>query len=387
MEIKKNLIPKQLQKALQERETAGTLRHLSEESYLIDFYSNDYIGLAKNAAVRTKAHSLLEEYPLQNGSTGSRLLSGNYPLIEKAEEQLAAFHQAPKGLIFNSGYDANVGIFSSIPLKGDVVLYDQYIHASIRDGLQLTNAQSFKFKHNSLEDLREKLERFSGKYTTIYIATEAVFSMDGDIPNLKEMVALSKQYQAYLIVDEAHSVGVFGERGEGLCQQLGIADEVFLRLITFGKGIGAHGAIALAQEPVIDYLINFARSFIYTTAPSPESIASVMASYKLLPELKERKVLQERITFFREKIPFFPSTEQVYFMDSQSSIQGLIVKDTQRLRNLSSLLQTQGLGIKPIYAPTVPKGEERLRICLHSFNSQAEIEQLFSLITQWLESQ
>ena len=382
MEIKKNLIPKQLQKALQEREIAGTFRHLSDESFLIDFYSNDYIGLAKNVAVRTKAHSLLEEYPLQNGSTGSRLLSGNYPLIEQAEEQLAAFHQAPKGLIFNSGYDANVGIFSSIPLKGDVVLYDQYIHASIRDGLQLTNAQSFKFKHNSLEDLREKLERFSGKYTTIYIATEAVFSMDGDIPNLKEMVALSKQYQAYLIVDEAHSVGVFGERGEGLCQQLGIADEVFLRLITFGKGIGAHGAIALAQEPVIDYLINFARSFIYTTAPSPESIASVMASYKLLPELKERKVLQERITFFREKIPFFPSTEQVYFMDSQSSIQGLIVKDTQRLRNLSSLLQTQGLGIKPIYAPTVPKGEERLRICLHSYNTKEEINLLFQTISE-----
>lgn len=381
------ILPSSLLKAIDQRKKEDAFRSLSLKNYIVDFYSNDYLGLAHNPQQREYAQALLSREPQYNGSTGSRLLSGNYPLIEKAEEQLAAFHQAPKGLIFNSGYDANVGIFSSIPLKGDVVLYDQYIHASIRDGLQLTNAQSFKFKHNSLEDLREKLERFSGKYTTIYIATEAVFSMDGDIPNLKEMVALSKQYQAYLIVDEAHSVGVFGERGEGLCQQLGIADEVFLRLITFGKGIGAHGAIALAQEPVIDYLINFARSFIYTTAPSPESIASVMASYKLLPELKERKVLQERITFFREKIPSFPSTEQVYFMDSQSSIQGLIVKDTQRLRSLSSLLQTQGLGIKPIYAPTVPKGEERLRICLHSFNSQAEIEQLFSLITQWLESQ
>ena len=381
------ILPSSLLKAIDQRKKEDAFRSLSLKNYIVDFYSNDYLGLAHNPQQREYAQPLLSREPQHNGSTGSRLLSGNYPLIEKAEEQLAAFHQAPKGLIFNSGYDANVGIFSSIPLKGDVVLYDQYIHASIRDGLQLTNAQSFKFKHNSLEDLREKLERFSGKYTTIYIATEAVFSMDGDIPNLKEMVALAKQYHAYLIVDEAHSVGVFGERGEGLCQQLGIADEVFLRLITFGKGIGAHGAIALAQEPVIDYLINFARSFIYTTAPSPESIASVMASYKLLPELKERKVLQERITFFREKIPFFPSTEQVYFMDSQSSIQGLIVKDTQRLRNLSSLLQTQGLGIKPIYAPTVPKGEERLRICLHSFNSQADIEQLFSLITQWLESQ
>ena len=277
------ILPSSLLKAIDQRKKEDAFRSLSLKNYIVDFYSNDYLGLAHNPQQREYAQALLSREPQYNGSTGSRLLSGNYPLIEKAEEQLAAFHQAPKGLIFNSGYDANVGIFSSIPLKGDVVLYDQYIHASIRDGLQLTNAQSFKFKHNSLEDLREKLERFSGKYTTIYIATEAVFSMDGDIPNLKEMVALSKQYQAYLIVDEAHSVGVFGERGEGLCQQLGIADEIFLRLITFGKGIGAHGAIALAQEPVIDYLINFARSFIYTTAPSPESIALVMYSYKLLP--------------------------------------------------------------------------------------------------------
>ena len=243
------ILPSSLLKAIDQRKKEDAFRSLSLKNYIVDFYSNDYLGLAHNPQQREYAQALLSREPQHNGSTGSRLLSGNYPLIEQAEEQLAAFHQAPKGLIFNSGYDANVGIFSSIPLKGDVVLYDQYIHASIRDGLQLTNAQSFKFKHNSLEDLREKLERFSGKYTTIYIATEAVFSMDGDIPNLKEMVALAKQYHAYLIVDEAHSVGVFGERGEGLCQQLGIADEVFLRLITFGKGIGAHGAIVLAQEP------------------------------------------------------------------------------------------------------------------------------------------
>ena len=322
-------------------------------------------------------------YPESLSTMGVQVLaSGNYPLIEQAEEQLAAFHQAPKGLIFNSGYDANVGIFSSIPLKGDVVLYDQYIHASIRDGLQLTNAQSFKFKHNSLEDLREKLERFSGKYTTIYIATEAVFSMDGDIPNLKEMVALSKQYQAYLIVDEAHSVGVFGERGEGLCQQLGIADEVFLRLITFGKGIGAHGAIVLAQEPVIDYLINFARSFIYTTAAAPESIATLMASYALLPELKERGYLHENIAFFREKAKVLSQEKGLHFIDSTSAIQGLIIPDSQRVKEMAARLQQKGMGVKPILSPTVPKGEERLRICLHSYNTKEEIELLFQVISE-----
>ena len=216
-----NPIPNPLLKALEERKAAHTLRQLSMERYAIDFYSNDYIGLAKNTTVRTKAQAILEQYSPQNGSTGSRLLSGNYPLIREAETYLASFHAGERGLIFNSGYDANVGIFSAIPQKGDVVLYDQYIHASIRDGLQLNRAQHFKFKHNSLEDLQAKLKRFSPSATTLYIATEAVFSMDGDTPDLPAMVALAQQYGAYIIIDEAHSVGVFGEKGVGLCQALG----------------------------------------------------------------------------------------------------------------------------------------------------------------------
>ena len=382
MEIKKNPIPKQLQKALQERETAGTLRHLSEESYLIDFYSNDYIGLAKNAVVRTKAHSLLEEYPLQNGSTGSRLLSGNYPLIRNAESYLAAFHGAEKGLLFNSGYDANVGIFSSIPQKGDVVLYDQYIHASIRDGLQLNKAQNFKFKHNSLADLEEKLKRFAPSATTLYIATEAVFSMDGDTPDLPAMVALAKEYNAYIIIDEAHSVGIFGNRGEGLCQALGIEKDIFLRLITFGKGIGAHGALVVAQAEVIDYLVNFARSFIYTTAAAPESIATLLASYMLLPELKERDLLHENIVFFREKAQTLAKEKGITFIDSSSAIQGLIIPDSQKVKQVAARLQARGMGIKPILSPTVPKGEERLRICLHSYNTKEEINLLFQTISE-----
>ena len=382
MEIKKNLIPKQLQKALQEREIAGTFRHLSDESFLIDFYSNDYIGLAKNVAVRTKAHSLLEEYPLQNGSTGSRLLSGNYPLIRKAEGYLAAFHGAEKGLLFNSGYDANLGIFSSIPQKGDVVLYDQYIHASIRDGLQLNKAQNFKFKHNSLADLEEKLKRFAPSATTLYIATEAVFSMDGDTPDLPAMVALAKQYNAYIIVDEAHSVGIFGNKGEGLCQALGIEKDIFLRLITFGKGIGAHGALVVAQTEVIDYLVNFARSFIYTTAAAPESIATLLASYMLLPELKERDLLHENIVFFREKAHTLAKEKGITFIDSSSAIQGLIIPDSQKVKQVAARLQAQGMGIKPILSPTVPKGEERLRICLHSYNTKEEINLLFQTISE-----
>ncbi|EGD34380.1 8-amino-7-oxononanoate synthase [Capnocytophaga sp. oral taxon 338] len=378
-------IPKTLEDALKSRKQINTFRSLSLKNYNTDFYSNDYLGLARNPMVKEYALNLLTSFSWKNGSTGSRLLSGNYDLIENAESVIANYHNAPKGLIFNSGYDANLGIFSSIPQKGDIVLYDQYIHASIRDGLQLSKAQHFKFKHNSLIDLEEKLKKFSNQDITLYIATEAVFSMDGDIPDLEAMVILAKKYNAYLIVDEAHSVGVFGEKGEGLCQKLGIEKHILLRLITFGKAMGAHGAIVLADQIVIDYLINFARSFIYTTAPSPGNIATILASYLLLPELEEKEKLQQNITFFMKKVREFNAiNKEVQFICSQSAIQGLIIPGNERVGQLACTLQEKGLGIKPILSPTVPKGEERLRICLHSFNTKKEIEHLFSILSSIL---
>lgn len=375
-------VPKSITEALNNRKQSQTFRCLSSRYYEVDFYSNDYLGLARNPLVRERAQELLQKYPLQNGSTGSRLLSGNYSLIEEAEYILAQFHHSERGLIFNSGYDANIGIFSSIPQKGDIVLYDQYIHASIRDGLQLSKAQSFKYKHNSLSDLEDKLQRFSEVANTLYIATEGIFSMDGDIPDLIAILALAEKYNAYIIIDEAHSVGVLGDRGEGLCQSLGVEKRIFLRLITFGKGVGSHGAIALAQGEVIDYLVNFARSFIYTTAPSPEVIATLLAAYELLPSLVSREKLRENITFFQQKIQEFEvkNTEKMRFILSQSAIQGLIIPDNERLKKLSDSLQSQGIGVKPIFSPTVPKGQERLRICLHSFNTNEEIEKLFKNI-------
>lgn len=375
-------VPKSITEALNNRKQTQTFRSLSSRYYEVDFYSNDYLGLARNPLVRERAQELLQKYPLQNGSTGSRLLSGNYSLIEEAEYILAQFHHSERGLIFNSGYDANIGIFSSIPQKGDIVLYDQYIHASIRDGLQLSKAQSFKYKHNSLSDLEDKLQRFSEVANTLYIATEGIFSMDGDIPDLIGILTLAEKYNAYIIIDEAHSVGVLGDRGEGLCQSLGVEKRIFLRLITFGKGVGSHGAIALAHGEVIDYLVNFARSFIYTTAPSPEVIATLLAAYELLPSLVSREKLRENITFFQQKIQEFEvkNTEKMRFILSESAIQGLIIPDNERLKKLSDSLQSQGIGVKPIFSPTVPKGQERLRICLHSFNTNEEIEKLFKNI-------
>ncbi len=364
---------------LEKRIKENALREILEYNYSIDFFSNDYLGFSQNNEIQEVTNLILQKLPIRNGSTGSRLLSGNYPLYTETERKIAIFHQAPKALIFNSGYDANLGIFSSIPQKNDIVLYDQYIHASIRDGLQLSVAQTFKFKHNDLDDLEEKLKKYTSSHT-VYVTTESVFSMDGDKPNMEKLVNLTKKYNAFLVVDEAHALGVFGNRGEGLTQKY--KDDIFIRLVTFGKGLGGHGAAVLANENVIKYLTNFARSFIYTTALPLHSIACILASYEYLDKTKSREKLHHNIHFFREKLRKYKLENQ--FIDSDSAIQAMIVSGNERVKGIAAKLQEIGFGIKPILSPTVPKGEERLRICLHSYNTENEISLFFEKLLEIL---
>ena len=214
------------------------------------------------------------------GSGGSRLLAGNYPLIEKLEKSIASFHDAEAGLIFNSGYDANIGLLSCIALKEDTILYDQLIHASLRDGIRLGYAQSFSFEHNNPASLELRLKQAAG---TVYVVTESLFSMDGDLAPLQEMAALCEQYNAKLIVDEAHATGIVGEHGEGLVQHLQLQSKCFARIHTFGKALGVHGAIVLGSSFLRSYLINFSRPFIYTTALPPCTVQHIAEAYKLFP--------------------------------------------------------------------------------------------------------
>src|SRR6478735_8826337 len=198
-----------LQKKLKERIENHSLRELRLPERKTDFCSNDYLGIVKNSRLQTS------DSRLSSGSTGSRLLSGNYGLIEETETQIAFFHQSEAALIFNSGYDANIGLLSAVPQKGDTILYDQLCHASLRDGIRLSFAQSFSFAHNDMAELEKKLKSSSGN---IFMATESIFSMDGDLCPLTHLVHLSKKYNAHLIIDEAHAIGIIGENGEGLCQ-------------------------------------------------------------------------------------------------------------------------------------------------------------------------
>ena len=313
-------VPNKIQAKLDQRIQNGALRILSTEKKAIDFSSNDYLGFAKSESIFKKTHQFLIDHNLKlNGATGSRLLSGNSALYEEVEAQIATFHQSEAALLFNSGYDANIGFFSSVPLRGDIILFDEYIHASIRDGINMSTAKSYKFKHNDIEDLTKKIKTISTQFDAanheIYIVTESVFSMDGDSPNLVELIRFCKQHQYHLIVDEAHALGVFGEHGEGLLQELGLEKDVFARIYTFGKALGCHGAAILGSNELKTYLINFARSFIYTTGLSPHAVATIKIAYQELAKTNAIIRLQENISTFKkgvESLSFIPSNSAIH---------------------------------------------------------------------------
>lgn len=383
-------LPKNLAAQLQKRIENQSLRKLAEPHDLIDFSSNDYLGFSKNRKTFDIAHKfLIENKSLQNGATGSRLISGNHFLYEELEPFLSKFHNSESALIFNSGYDANLGFFSSVLQRGDVILFDEYSHASIRDGIKMSNAKSYKFKHNDLEHLEELLNRITKNVASnavekpeinqnVYVVTESVFSMDGDSPDLIKMSELVKKHKGYFVIDEAHAVGVFGESGVGIIQELGLEDEVFARIITFGKAIGSHGAAVLGSLELKQYLINFARSLIYTTGLPPHSLVTTLLSYIELIKGDSQKELLKNIYFFKQEL--IRLKLKSFFIESNSSIHSFVISGNERVKKLASQLQEKGFEVKPILTPTVSQGEERIRFCLHSFNSRDEITNILEAL-------
>ncbi len=354
--------PKFLQ-LLKNRKESGSYRSLSLFQDFVDFFSNDYLGLSRKLKVESQKFDRL-------GSTGSRLISGNSLEAESCESFLADFFQAEAALVFNSGYDANIGLFSSVPQKGDTVIYDALIHASIRDGIRLSYAKSYSFAHNDLHDLEKKLTRSEG---SVFVAVESLYSMDGDICPLDEVIELCAKYSAYLIVDEAHAVGVLGEKGKGLT----FHKEVFARIITFGKGYGYHGAAVLGSEELKNYLINFARSFIYTTALPVEDYQLIQQQIESSEDDNLRVALQSNIDYFRAKLNYQGVSANT------SPIQILEVPGVDNALNLAKQLQENNFAVKAILSPTVPEGQERIRICIHTFNTKEEIEKIAEILLQY----
>jgi 8-amino-7-oxononanoate synthase len=369
------LLEKRLLALLSRRKAQKAFRTLSNPSHLIDFCSNDYLSLARSFELQETVKKQFQNQPL--GATGSRLLSGHYDLLDTLEGKLAQFHQAEAALVFNSGYNANLGVISAIPRRSDLILYDELIHASIHDGIRLSAANSQAFTHNNVTELELLLS--SNPQKTIFVIVESIYSMDGDAAPLILIQELCQKYEANLIVDEAHSTGIYGKNGEGLCVALGIEKAVFARIHTFGKAIGTHGAAVLGSSILRDYLINYARPLIYTTALSPHTTQSTLAAYQLLEKKGTiySKELRTRIEYFQQKI----SNQSKYiYIKSNSPIQCLLVPGNEVVSQLCELLQAEGYDVRPIRTPTVPSGKERIRICLHRHNSLEEIDKLITLI-------
>lgn len=402
-------IEKHLSEVLQQRKEQLLFRSLRTKENLVDFCSNDYLGFSQKIKLNS------EIYSFPSGATGSRLLAGNTQFVEDSEQEIADFHGAEAGLIFNSGYDANVGLLSCIPQKNDVLITDELIHASMIDGARLSYATRYKFEHNDVDDLKDKLEKslslntefqitkseiqtsspehrtsnienqtpnIQHRIPNIYVALESVYSMDGDLAKLSEISVLCERYGANLIVDEAHATGIFGKNGRGLVCELGLEDKVFARVVTFGKALGCHGAIVLGSKVLRDYLINFARPFIYSTAAPHHIHESVRQAYQRLksPDFTNQK-LHNLITFFKKEATQIPDLQLI---ESNSAIQCIIISGNEKCRFVASELQKSGLDIRPIVSPTVPKGKERLRICLHDFNTKEEILSIFEVLKKLL---
>ena len=377
-------LPKKLIAKLTERQSNNALRKLAAPNGLVDFSSNDYLGLARNVELFNKASKFLENKGVMaNGATGSRLLTGNYKLYDELEGVLAKFFGSESALVFNSGYDANLGFFSAVPQRTDVVFYDELSHASIRDGIGMGLAQSYKFKHNQLEDLRERIDRVRQRKpdSDIYVVTESVFSMDGDSPDLKALAALCTSQGSYLVVDEAHAVGVFGKRGEGLLNEPVLQDKVFARIVTFGKAMGCHGAAILGSNALKSYLVNFARSFIYTTGLPPHSSATILAACKYMSVSGGEQVqLRRNIDYFKEQLRGHDL--EPYFIPSNSAVHCCLVEGNEKVKKWSLQLRDKGFDVKPILSPTVRGGQERLRFCLHSYNTENEIKEVLYILSK-----
>lgn len=376
------MLIQKLQQKLLDRAENNSLRKLTVSKGMVDFFSNDYLGLARSKELSEIIFKECETLKgNSNGSTGSRLLSGNTDYVLKIEEELAVLFRAEKTLLMNSGYNANLAVLSSLPQKGDTIIYDELVHTSIKDGYRLSFASRFPFKHNDLQDMEAKLQKGKGD---LFVVVESIYSMDGDAAPLKEMVALCERYGAYLIVDEAHSTGIMGTNGSGMACELEIEQKIFARIYTFGKGMGIHGACVAGSRILIDYLVNYARPFIYTTALPAHSQASVKMAFRYLndhPELAT--TLANKIQQFKQGLPE-KIIQSGRYIESNSPIQVIMTPGNTEVKGLAAHLQAKKLDIRPILSPTVKEGEERLRICLHIYNTDEELALLHQSLNEVL---
>lgn len=335
----------------------GGLIEFAGKTYL-DFSSNDYLGLSNHPRLKEAAKEATDKFG--TGSSASRLLSGSLKLHEELESRTAEFKEKAAALVFNSGYQANVGVISAIAGKEDAIFYDRLCHASIIDGILLSGARHFRFNHNDIGHLDSLLRSWRLKFKEAIIVTESIFSMDGDRAPVRELIRLRDKYNCRVMVDEAHATGIFGQKGSGIVAEEGLSGEVDIVMGTFSKALGSFGAYVASSREVKDYLINMCRSFIYSTALPPAVIAANIAALDVVrDEPHRRKELLQNSGLFRDGLK-----KRGFNIRGESQIIPLITGDSAKAVKMSETLREKGYWALPIRQPTVPAGQARLRFSL-----------------------
>ncbi len=378
----------EIEKFLKNRTDEGLLRQLRPISYrkggriyigkreYIDFSSNDYMGLAGHPKLIEAAKDALDRFG--TSSSASRLLTGDLDIHHKLEEIVAEFKNKESALTFNTGYQANIGILSSLYTKNDAIFSDRLNHASIVDGILLSRAKLFRFLHNDLNHLKSLLKSQRQKFKKALIVTETVFSMDGDRSPLKELVDLKDRYDCQIMVDEAHATGIFGKNGAGVVEEEDLANRVDLIMGTFSKALGSFGAYLATSKKVTEYLINTCRSFIYSTSLPPAVVACNLTSLELVREDgNRRKKLLAISQYFRDRLK-----NAGFNVKGSSQIVPIVIGENAKTLGLTKRLQEKGYWVLPIRPPTVPAGEARLRF---SLTCHHDMETLQKLIEDILE--
>ena len=341
--------------------------------------SNNYLNFADNTELSTRFYAQGgDKFSL--GSASARLLTGTLPVYKDLENLITDLYNSGGTLLFNSGYHANVGINSSIASKGDVIFSDKLNHASIIDGMRLSESKFFRYPHNNMEALEKLLKRERANFNNAVIVSESVFSMDGDIADLMKLVELKNKYNCILILDEAHAFGVFGKNGLGVSEDLGILDEVDLLVGTFGKAIGSMGAFVTGKKVLIEYLTNKARSFIFSTALPPVTVAfSKWIIENELPKTYEKRMrMLELGRSLLQKIT--PSPLSQAEIEKSSHIIPVIIGENDKTIELCDILYQNGYFTLPIRPPTVPSGTSRIRLSLTTDIEERDLEKLCDII-------
>ncbi|MET0379943.1 MAG: 8-amino-7-oxononanoate synthase, partial [Spongiibacteraceae bacterium] len=353
----------------------GTEVIVDGKKYL-NFCSNDYLGLANNPDIISAFKKAAHEFGV--GSGAAHLVCGHTKLHHELEEKLAEFTGRPRALLFSTGYMANLGVVNALLDKTDFVFEDKLNHASLIDAGLLSGARFQRFLHNDVENLRARLER-AGEGRKL-ICVDGVFSMDGDVAPLQELVALAREHDAWLMVDDAHGFGVLGENGGGCAEHFDLnVEQLPILMGTLGKGFGTFGAFVAGSETLIETLIQFARTYIYTTAMPAAVAAATLTSLEILRvETWRRESLRNLIARFRA------GAQQLglQLVDSPSAIQPLLIGDAGKALQLSQQLAARGLWIGAIRPPTVPAGTARLRITLNATHTEQQVDQLLAALAE-----